>query len=461
MKTIYRTLAFGLLTMALTAVTATSLFAQDAACADVEAKQAVYKKFTDNYASKENSQRQTAIDAANEYVQKYGSCAEDKDIITYLNKSVPTLQAAIKAKAAQDVKDQENALFNRFDAAIKSEKTAEIYSVGKEILAKKPDFVDVTIVLATAGFNEASAKPPVDTYNGEAVNYAKNAIQQIESGAKSATGDYGVLGYSYKLKDNKAFSTTEGARTNALGWMNYIIGYIDFYRLNKKDEGLAYLYKSSMADSTTKTSPVVYQTIAAHYRDDVVRLGDEIVTNLKANNNQANDETKALIAMQKGYADRAADAYARAYNVADKGAAGKSYRDGLYNSLKEIYTLRYEGKKTDVDAFANSVASRPMPDPATKVDPIAEDDETTATTSGTTTSPMTTTNTNTNTNTAKPAATKPAATPVKPATMDTKKPPTTPMSSTKTDSTKVTVTKTGSQTSTPAKKTSPNKKGTR
>ena len=313
------------------------------------------------------------------------------------------------------------------------------------------------IVLATAGFDQASAKPPVDTYNNEAINYAKSAIQKIEAGTKSTTEAYGVLGYSYKNADVKEFSTTEGAKSNALGWMNYIIGYIDYYRLGKKDEGLAYLYKASNINSTAKTNPALYQTLAAHYRDDVVRLGNEIVEKLKANENIPTDETKALIAMQKGYADRAADAYARAYNVADKSAAGKNYRDSLYTSLKEIYNLRYEGKKTDVDAFAASVASQPLPNPATTVTPIAEEDPATTTSQVT---PVTTPTT---------TMAKPATTTTKPATTTTTKPPAKPMSSnTQEPATKVTVTKTNDETSasavkskTPAKKPVAKKKGSR
>ncbi len=471
MKTIYRVLVFGLLTLALTAVTATSLFAQDAACADIEAQQAVYKKFTDNYASKENAQRQLAIDAANEYIEKYGSCPDSKDIVTYLNKSIPTLKSAIEAKNKQDAAAADNALFTKYDTALKSENAADIYSVGKQILAKKPDLVDVTIALATAGFYQASAKSPVDTYNNEAINYAKTAIQQIESGAKSTTGDYGVLGYSYKLKDPKEFSTTEGARSNTLGWMNYIIGYIDYYRMSKKDEGLAYFYKASQANSTTKTNPSLYQTIGLYYRGEVVRLGEDIAAKLKANNNQANDEIKSLIAMQKGYADRAIDAYARAYKLAD--ASNKQYKDGLYDSVKEIYTLRFEGKTDGVDAYIANLTSKPLPDPASKVEPVVEEDAATATTSvpaATNTAPAATPVKNPASNTTKPpttttktpapSTTKPATTPTKPAaTPNSKKPPVTPMSSTTTKETPTKVTVTKDNTS--AKKPAPKKKGTR
>ncbi len=438
MKTIYRVLVLGLLTMALTAVTATSLFAQDP-CADVEAKQAVYKRFTDNYASKDIAKRKIAVEAGKEYNQKYGNCPDDKEIVTYLNSTVPGIEKGITAAEGSIIK---NELYTRFDTALKAKNTADIFSVGKEILAQEPDMLDVTLVLATAGYDQAAAKPPVDTYNNEAISYARSAIQKIESGTKSTTGDFGVLTYSYKNKDN------------ALGWMNYIVGYVDYYRLGKKEEGLSYLYKAAMAPSgsTTKTNAFLYQTIGAHYRDEVVRLGKEIVTKIEVAGKET-DETKAIFALEKGYADRAIDAYARAYKAADP--KDKAYKDGLYATIKEIYKLRFEGKEDGVDAYVATLTSQPMPDPTTKVMPVVEESTTTATTSGAA-SPMTTT----------PAATKPATmmdtkkpvtTPAKPATTtDSKKPPTKPMSSTETESTtKITVTKTS------AKKSAPKKKGTR
>ena len=449
MKTIYRVLVLGILTMALTAVTASSLLAQDV-CADVEAQQAVYKKFTDNYASKDIAQRKIAVEAGKDYVQKYGACPESKDIVAYLNKTIPGIETGIKKKEGDDAK---NALFTRFDTALKAKNTADIFSVGKEILATDPNLVDVIIVLATAGYDKASEKPPVDTYNNDAVTYAKSAIQKIEAGAKSTTGAYGVLNYSYKLADNKDYSTPEGAKTNALGWMNYIVGYIDYYRLSKKDEGLSYLYKASTINSTTKNNAALYQTIGLYYRDEVVRLGKEIVDKIAAAGNKETDETKALFALEKGNADRAIDGYARAYKLAD--TKDKAYKDGLYETVKEIYKLRFEGKTDGVDAYVATLTSKPMPDPATKVEPVIEVVPATATPGAT----PGTTPTATPTGTTKPAT--PAATPgaTKPASSTT---------TTKPDTTKVTVTKTDdgnstseSTTKTPAKKPAPKKKGTR
>ncbi len=279
MKTIFRVLVLGIFMTAFTAVSFTTVFAQDV-CGDLEAKQDLYeKKFQGNFQGKTIEQKQTAIDAAKQYIQKFGACEEDKAIIEYLKTTVPALEKDIvKINDAKQAEAQ-NALFNRFDAAIKSKNTAETFAVGKEILAKDPDIVDVLIVLATVGYDQARMNPPVNTYNTETVDYAKSAIDKIQAGKTSVNGSYGVLAYSYKNKEN------------ALGWMNYIVGYVMYYGQSKKEEALPFLYKATQANnSTTKNDAVLYQTIALYYRDQVARLGNEIVAKLKETENQATDE---------------------------------------------------------------------------------------------------------------------------------------------------------------------------
>lgn len=445
MKTISKVLSLGILMSALTAGSATSVFAQDA-CADVEAKQAIYKKFTDNYAGKLD-QKKAAIEAGKEYVSKYGACPDDKQIVDYLNANLPKLEETVNAAEANN-KTQK--MYSDFDAALKAKNTANIFSTGKTILATDPNIVDVILVLASTGYDQSVANPPVDTYNNETINYAKSAIQKLEAGTPSKTGDYGVLQYSYKTPE-----FPEG-KNNALGWMNYSIGYILYHRQNKKEEALPYLYKAAQANASTKSYPALYQTLGSYYRDQVARIGKEIVAKIDegkkveaitpqtdAEREQIKTivaETDNLIGLQKGYADRAIDAYARAYKMTD--AKNAEYKTGLYNSLKELYNLRYEGKRNDLDSFVASVTNTPLPDPTTKVTPVGVETTTASTTGDTNMTP--TANTTTKPAMTPAANTKPAAPPAantKPATA----PATKPMSATDSKSTtKVTVTKTDS-----------------
>ncbi len=76
MKSVFRFLGLGVLAATFTAAGAGDAFAQNV-CDEVDAKQATYKKFTDNF-DKALAQRKVAVEAAKEYIEKYGTCADDK-----------------------------------------------------------------------------------------------------------------------------------------------------------------------------------------------------------------------------------------------------------------------------------------------------------------------------------------------------------------------------------------------
>jgi hypothetical protein len=438
MKTIFRVLMLG---MMMTTTSAVSVFAQDV-CAEVEAKQALYKQFTDNFADKTIEKRQTAVDAGKQYLGKYGACADDKAIVDYLNANIPAMEKRIEGEKKGVAK---TALYKRFDDSVTASRTADIFSSGKEILAGEPDFVDVTLTLASAGFDQTIANPPVDTFNNDTITYAKMAIQQIEANKASKTGDYGVKQYSYNTKQF-------GGKDNALGLMNYNIGYILYYRQGKTDaakrkEALPYLYKSTQYNAFSKTNPFVYQTIGAWYLDQAIQMDAERQKKITAAGDKDTDETIAMLGVQKGYADRAIDAYARAYSLAKADPKNQTYANGLYTKLKELYSFRYSGKTEGIDQFVAGVMSKPLADPTTEVTPVKEEvPATTTTTSGATKSAAMTSD-DTSTSTASTTGMTKSTTTKSTMTTDTK---TTPGGTTTTTKTKTVV-----------KKPTPKKKGTR
>ncbi|MCY7376364.1 MAG: hypothetical protein LH472_10390 [Pyrinomonadaceae bacterium] len=419
MKTIFRFLALAMLLATFSAANVTTSYAQDPQTEKV----ALYKTYTDNYAAKEIEKRQVALDAAKTYVEKFGANAEDKVEVDYFKKAIPDLEKGI-ANSKQAVVDQGNAaardkLLTRFDAALKGGKNGEAnpsdtYAVGKEILAKEPDFLDVILVLGSVGFDQAVANPAVDAYNDDNISFAKMAIKKLEENKPSTTKNYGASQYTYKTdkladgKPNPNGGYADG-KSNALGAMNYNIGYILYYRQGKdnpakKKEALPYLYKSTQYNSYTKINPRIYQTIGAWYLDEAIRIDKERQVKLTANGNKDNDETLAMVGEQKGYADRAIDAYSRAYKLAKAGKPNKEYTDTLYTRLTELYKFRYDGKADGIDAFVATVDSKPFPDPTTPITPVKVEPTETTTTTTSTTEPTT-----------KPAvksATTPVATPV-------------------------------------------------
>ena len=402
---------------ALTAVGATSASAQDV-CTEVEAKQAVYKQITDNYAAKELDKQQVAVDAGKQYISKYGACADDKQIIDWINKNILPMEAKIAVNRKQE---QTAALYKNFDAALDAvktngSKTADVFSTGKAILAQEPDMLDVILVLASAGYDQSIANPPVDTLNDETIRYSRMAIEKLEANTTSKTGSYGVKQFNYKS------DKYTDSRNNALGMMNYNIGYIMYYRQGKdnpakKKEALPFLYKATQYNSFSKDNPETYRTIGAWYLEEAIRLDAERTKALQAAGNKDTEETLNLLGLQKGYADRAIDAYARAYKLAsaNKDPKNKAYTDGLYGKLTELYKFRYDNT-AGIDAFVATVSSKPMPDPSTPVTPVKEEAPTTTTsttsnTTSTTASPAAmTSDTTTATTTARPAATNTTAT---------------------------------------------------
>ena len=458
MKTIFRFLALAMLVTAFSAASVTTSFAQD----PLADKTALYKIYTDNYSAKEHEKRQLALDAAKSYVEKYGTNKEDEEQVNYFKKAIPDLEKGI-TKQKEDVanagkKAARDKIINRFSTAVTASKTAsnpanlaETFAASKETLALNDEnTLDVLLVISSIGYDQASAKTPVDTYNDDTINYSKMAIQKLEANTASANKKYGALGYEYLNKEN-----TDG-KNNALNWMNYNIGYILYYRQGKdnpakKKEALPYFYKATKYTSSNQKNPTPYQAIGAWYLDEAIRIDKERQVKLAANGNKDNEETLAMVGEQKGYADRAIDAYSRAYKLAKNNPkSDKTYTDSLYTRLKDLYAFRYDNKTTGIDEFVAKVDSTPFPDPTTPITPVKiETTEPATTTSGTTT-PATT-----------PATTKP------PTTTPTPKPATTPP--TTKPPTAGTTTTTGSTAETKptatvkptAKKPAPKKKGTR
>ncbi|MGH7782775.1 MAG: hypothetical protein ACREO5_02885, partial [Candidatus Binatia bacterium] len=200
---------------------------------------------------------------------------------------------------------------------------------------------------------------------------AKMALQKMNSGISSDTSKYGV--------PFKSVNYTYGTKENAIGWMNLVIGYIDYYAKDDKKGALPYIYQASLHGSETTVNPLVFETIGKYFLGETIRLRDEIKVMIQAQDPKDADDVKAKkeadvkakIAMLKGNAERALDAYSRAYKVAKTDAASKPYRDGLYQTMQQLYNVRFE--KTDgLDTYVASSASKPLLDPATPVTPIEE-----------------------------------------------------------------------------------------
>ena len=451
MKTIFKFLTLAMLLGVFSAATVTTAFGQDEAADKLK----LYTTYTDNYTG-DIAKRQVALDAAKSYVEKYGAKPEDKEQVDYFKSAIPDLEKGITAEKAATAKAAaakadaavKQAGYAAFNTATTAKNTANIYTAGKDVLSREPDYLDVIIVLANAGFDEV-LKDPKSQYNADVVNYATTAIQKINAGKESESKSYGALTYSL------------GDKNNALRILNYIAGYTTFVNMGKKQEALPYFYQSSKLEVPGKAAiPLMHQAVGSYYLDEAIKRNGVRLDKIKEAGDKDTPETLAMLAEQRGYADRAIDGYARAYKLAkDDPKQTKEYRDSLYNKLKELYTFRYDNND-GIDAFVASVQSKPLPDPSAPIVPVPVETTTpTGTTPANGTTPtVTPTPTTGTTPTVKPATTTPA---VKSVTTPTVKPATTTPMVKPTVTPKPATTPTANADKTDVKKVAPKKKGTR
>ena len=147
---------------AIVAVFAIPAIAQADQCND-ENKAAWYKTFFDNYKGLLPAQK-VAYDAAKKYL---GACPDDPN-----DKQAAFMKRFVQAMDDHDLKVN---VAKQCDDAVKNKKYADELKYCKDVLANDPDNVDINSILGVAGLAEASLL-------NESANYARKAIQLIESG---------------------------------------------------------------------------------------------------------------------------------------------------------------------------------------------------------------------------------------------------------------------------------------
>lgn len=353
MKNVFKFLSLGVLVASFYAVSAVSIFAQD----NLEECQAIYQKFLAQRAN----EWAAAVATGKEYLQKCSNLPGQEQVKDYVTAQIPKLEDKIAQKKIADMEA-------RFNKALKANNADEIIAAAKDLInLNRPYSLDLMLDIASVGFDKASENPAVDKYNSDSINFAKTALQKMGEGKTSGNAD--KYGFYAEYKN----ATCADGKTNAIGWMNYSIGFITYNRLKQTKDALPYLYKASQVGCETKTLPEGYRMIAAWYLDELIKLNNRYKEITKANGDKENDESLALLGMIKGYAERALDAYARAYKIASASkTATAAYKDSLLKRVKEMHGIRYDGDTTKVDAYLSTVSDKPFVDPTTPVTPVVE-----------------------------------------------------------------------------------------
>ena len=169
--------------------------------------------------------------------------------------------------------------------------------------------------------------------------------------------NYGALDYQYKTEK------FPDGRENALGWMNYIVGFMKFYRFNQQSEALPYLYKAIQYNSETKEMADIYRIFGGIYYDRIVILDQERLRLLQKNSEADTSEISKEINL---LLDRTIDAYARAYDTAKKNPkSDKTEIKTIYDQLQEL--IKNCATKTNCrmifEKLISTIIAKPMPAP--------------------------------------------------------------------------------------------------
>ena len=278
----------------------------------------IYKRFVDNRTTKPD----LAYRAARDYLQKY---AKDKDqYVDYLTKWVMFYERDERKRNLPELINQKN--------------FAEAFSTGAKILADEPNYLRAQIDLGYAGYLAASAKN--ETYNADALRYARSAIQALESG--KAPADWAP----FKGKDD------------TLAYLNYAIGFLTLK--TNPDQALDALLKAAQYDSDIKKTPSTYYFMGVAYESGPYKTLSAAYQTQYAGKPET-PESKAALEKLNAVIDRIIDAYARAIAAAGTDPKTEQSRKEWLEHLRNYYKFRHEGSDTGINEFIAASLQKPLP----------------------------------------------------------------------------------------------------
>jgi tetratricopeptide (TPR) repeat protein len=290
-------------------------FAQET---DDPAKIAIYKRFVDNRIPNPAA----AYQAARDYLQKY---QKEKDQYTdYLSKWVTFYERDERKR--------------RLPVLINEKNYAEAYKTGAQILADEPNYLRAQIDLGYAGYLAASAKN--ETFNNEALGYARQAIQAIESGKPPTEWA------PFKGKDD------------TLAYLNYAVGFLTLK--TNPNESLDALLKAARYESDIRKTPSTYYFLAVAYEAGPYKTMSTSYQTLYANKPET-PESKAALEKLNVVIDRIIDAYARAIAAAGTDPKLEQSRKEWLTQLTNYYKFRHDGSDAGINEFIAASLQKPLP----------------------------------------------------------------------------------------------------
>ncbi len=311
MSIFFRTVAFSLILLGLTTIS----IAQDKGKKDEN-----FNKIAKLANSKKPEDQDKAYVLAKDFITAFGKDADDK------------------AKKLNDFVNSYE--FNKLNGLIDTGKTDDAFLLGKEMLEKNPEDVYVLINLAYAGY-EALTKKKDDSFGGDSINFAKQAIA--------------LLGKSKLPKTFSPFKT----QNDATAWLYVIIA--NFSQDFDPKEAAVNYYNALNRESELKSQAQLYNLIAGYYE----KIYEQAAKDFKLKHglkSKEDAEMKADNGKIDVILDRMIDIYARTVKIAE---AEKNPGLPTYKTrLTQIYQFR-KGSEAGLNEIIEKILSTPMLDPST------------------------------------------------------------------------------------------------
>ena len=226
----------------------------------------------------------------------------------------------------------------RLPILINEKNFVEAYKVGNQILTDEPDYLRTRIDLGYAGYLAASAKN--ESFNTTALEYARRAIRDIESG--KAPSDWAP----FKGKED------------TLAYLNYAVGFLMLK--TTPDQSIDPLIKAVQYESDIKKTPSTYYFLAAAYESGPYRtLSTAFQTNYAGK--PETPESKAALEKLNVVIDRMIDAYARAVAAAGSDPKTQQAKAGWMATLTNYWKFRHENSEAGLNEFIAAALSKPLP----------------------------------------------------------------------------------------------------
>jgi hypothetical protein len=301
--------------------------AEDKKCREADSLEALFDDFKIQR-RRPCGERSAAIQTGRKILEYHRDDKENQEVILFVEKDLAVLEKAdpICARNA------------RYNLLYKQKNWRGFLTHSKVIISEEGDTplaLDVMLTFVAVA-HKLSAYQGDNSFNTDAVNYAKKALELIEAGVKTQSS-WGVF-EPYETKDK------------ALGWLNYSIGYISYFRQKEGKKAIPYFYKATQFGGEFKYDAFVYQAVAIHYFEKKAVTPSSLTINdfiTKANNLGLAEDTTV-----------AADETAKNNEIAE-----------LYKQLVNLYNLRYnlaDGENVNsLTDYIEKIINRPLIDPAT------------------------------------------------------------------------------------------------